>query len=292
MVSGMSHAFTAYDATDGQTLNQKRPYNMRNLKDRIKSMLRPDTRLYAFLSFLRNYPRNRYLPREILGVDGVLTAFSKDNPEAVFIQVGSNDGISGDPLHEIVVNARWTGVMVEPVPFLFEQLRANYRGQTDRISFSNTAIGQADGSRKTLFVIDSKHKGKVPDWYFQLNTFERNVLYHHDIPNIDDYISEIEVDVVSLDELLLRYRIESLDLLHIDTEGFDFEVLKTLDLTKTKPHIILIEYKHLTEETRIQLLGHLRLNGYKALRCRNDILAMDRETSRRYMAHVRFRKLF
>jgi FkbM family methyltransferase len=266
---------------------------MKNLKDWIKSMLRPDTRLYAFLSFLRNYPGNRYLPREIIAVDAVLTAFSKDNPEAVFVQVGSNDGISGDPLHEVVVRTRWTGVMVEPVPFLFEQLKVNYRGQTDRISFSNTAIGhQADGSRKTLFVIDSKHKGSVPEWYFQLNTFERSVLYHHDIPNIDDYISEIEVDVLSLDELLLRHRIGSLDLLHIDTEGFDFEVLKTMDLSKAKPRIILIEYKHLSRETRIQLLRHLRSNGYSVLRCKNDFLAMDRATSRKYISEIRFSKLF
>lgn len=265
---------------------------MKNLKDSIKRILRPDTRLYAFLSFLRNYPRNSYLPREIVAVDGVLSAFSKDNPGAVFVQVGSNDGISGDPLHEIVVHTRWTGVMVEPVPFLFEQLKANYLGQADRITFSNTAIGHDGERRKTLFVIDSRHRGTVPDWYFQLNTFERSVLYHHDIPNIDDYISEIEVDVLSLDELLLRNRIVSLDLLHIDTEGFDFEVLKTLDLSKAKPRIILIEYKHLSKETRIQLLHHLKSNGYRVLRCNNDFLAMDAATARKYTSQVSFRKLF
>jgi len=56
-----------------------------------------------------------------------LKEFTRDLKEIAFLQIGSNDGIGGDPLREFIVgSANWHGVFVEPVPQMFAQLRRNY----------------------------------------------------------------------------------------------------------------------------------------------------------------------
>ncbi len=46
---------------------------------------------------------------------------------------------------------------------------------------------------------------------------------------------------MTLQQLLDRHQIEHLDLLQIDAEGYDFEILQTLDFSKTKPTFINYE---------------------------------------------------
>src|SRR6266481_6003650 len=43
-----------------------------------------------------------------------------------FIQIGANDGVSNDPLYKFVIEYGWAGILVEPLPQVFEVLRRNY----------------------------------------------------------------------------------------------------------------------------------------------------------------------
>ncbi|MBK7697246.1 MAG: FkbM family methyltransferase [Saprospiraceae bacterium] len=45
----------------------------------------------------------------------------------------------------------------------------------------------------------------------------------------------------------------SIDLLHIDTEGYDWEILKQLRLAKYFPRPIIFEHKHLSPSKRMHL---------------------------------------
>ena len=55
-------------------------------------------------------------------------------PEVRFVQIGSNDGKTGDPIYELVSkNQHWKGVLVEPVDFLHRKLKANYSNRRDPI---------------------------------------------------------------------------------------------------------------------------------------------------------------
>src|SRR5580704_6695904 len=60
--------------------------------------------------------------------------------ELTFIEVGANDGEFNDPLREYIVKFQWRGVLIEPQPDVFERLKLNYAGQSDRLSFENVAI--------------------------------------------------------------------------------------------------------------------------------------------------------
>jgi len=66
------------------------------------------------------------------------------------------------------------------------------------------------------------------------------------------------VNSIPLDQLLRRHGLSSLDLLQIDVEGYDYEILKTLDFDQIRPLFINYERVLLAdteEECRQMLVG-------------------------------------
>ena len=59
----------------------------------------------------------------------LVEALSRSGRAVRFVQVGSNDATSDDPLRPYVDAWGWTGVLVEPVPYVYERLRAGEPGE-------------------------------------------------------------------------------------------------------------------------------------------------------------------
>ena len=89
--------------------------------------------------------------------------------------------------------------------------------------------------------------------------------------------------VNTVDNILAVHQIKSLDVIHIDTEGYDYEILKTIDLKQYLPKIILIEYFNLNKENRIKMLGILKANNYKTFRNKQDFMAIHSSVSNNFL---------
>lgn len=76
-----------------------------------------------------------------------------------------------------------------------------------------------------------------------LNTFSYEEAKKKD--GLDNYkiVGELEIQTYQLSEILNEYLKpqQEIDFLNIDVEGFDFQVLKSLDWSANKPFVILIE---------------------------------------------------
>ena len=73
-----------------------------------------------------------------------------------------------------------------------------------------------------------------------------------------------------------RNRVESVDLIHIDTEGFDYKVLSQVDLKRYKPSAILFEHHLLSDQEFLQARKLLRSSGYRQFQYGNDTLAIKK----------------
>jgi methyltransferase FkbM-like protein len=112
-----------------------------------------------------------------------LGEFAATHPSATFVEIGAHDGARSDLLRSFILNRRWTGVMVEPVPYLFDRLRRNYES-LDRVAVENAAISDAD-CRKPFYelrhVRDPEREG-LPSWYDAIGSLSREqVLTHRDL---------------------------------------------------------------------------------------------------------------
>ena len=60
-----------------------------------------------------------------------------------FIEIGANDGKMHDFVFKRVNKQHWRGILVEPVGYYFERLKAHYAGN-DHLILENAAIAEQD----------------------------------------------------------------------------------------------------------------------------------------------------
>jgi FkbM family methyltransferase len=228
-----------------------------------RPLVEPHPRLRAVLSRARRkLPR----PRPTDAIGQIIFEFGRGHPGAFFIQVGSNDGEYLDPLSAEIHARRWRGIMVEPVPYVFERLRANY-GHNRRVILENGAIADVDGSRTLYHLSQAEPGAPLPEWYDKLGSFRRDVIAKHRpaIPDFDRRLVTIDVPCLTFDSLCRKHGVTAVDLVQMDTEGYDFEIVKLIDLDRLRPRLIMYEHLHFDDRTRRACSEHLERHGYEQL---------------------------
>jgi FkbM family methyltransferase len=191
-----------------------------------------------------------------------------------FIQIGSNDGKNGDPLFHFITKYNLPGILIEPIPYIFQRLKTNYRNQKN-LYFENVAITNSSENLKFYRLVESPN---LPTWHNQLGSFKREVIIMHKIyiPDIEKMIVEEEINVMTFNEVMNKYSISQVSLLHIDTEGYDYEILKSIDFNKYSIKTILFENKHLSEKEYRTCIQDLELKGFKKIiRYKFDTICMQ-----------------
>jgi hypothetical protein len=80
---------------------------------------------------------------------------------------------------------------------------------------------------------------------------------------------------VTLPGLLETHDIRWIDLLHIDTEGHDWKILRQLNLDKISPFVIMFENKHFNQEERDEVMFKLG-QKYKIIDLGADYLCVKK----------------
>jgi FkbM family methyltransferase len=190
-----------------------------------------------------------------------------------FVQIGSNDGTNGDPIHELILdNPQWRGLFIEPLAEPFVRLLQTY-GALDRFKFAQIAIADKLGTRAFYFVPREAGEGRsLPIRFDQMGSFNRDHIVKHGAI-LDPLIVETMVHCAPLSYVLSQYRISSVDLIHIDVEGYDYEVLKQIDFESWRPQIVLYESIHLSESDAEKARSLLSSHGFQIIQCGFDTLA-------------------
>lgn len=193
---------------------------------------------------------------------------------ATFVQIGSNDANHGDPLKRFVRTGRWTGLMVEPVPYLFDRLRRNYESFPG-VRLECAAVAEIDGQKEFFYVPQSSDP--LPVWYDQIGSFRLdNVLKHRNlIPDLERRVESMRVPCFRLASLLSRHNIRQADVLHIDAEGYDHEILKQVEFGTFRPRLIIYEHTHLSEKDATMCVSRCDSAGYTCFIDGPDTLAVD-----------------
>ena len=178
------------------------------------------------------------------------------------VQVGGGDGVTEDPVRASILKHRWKGVIAEPNPSTFKRLTESY-SEVDNVTTANVAIATHDG-KATLYCLEEIDH--LPPWATGLASFNLDVLLRHQelIPDVclKDHVVEKEVDCITFTRLLEDYAIKKANFVQIDTEGYDFEVIKMIDFDAVKPDILRYEYVHLNAADQEAAATFLKDRGY------------------------------
>lgn len=245
------------------------------IRKRVKEFLRRN-HLWGLASTIWFFKRNINNP-PLGSIDQILEKYSAWRGDVFFVQIGSHEGADNDPLVRMVKRNNWPGLLVEPMKYLFDRLRSNYSGQHGLI-FENSAISDSDGEKNFYYLKASEEQmSKWPTWYTQLGSFMPEIILRHEcrIPDIKKYIISTKVNCLTFSSLLTKHNIKKVDLICIDTEGFDYKIIKTIDLLSAKPDIIIFEYIHLSDGDYRRCTQYLKRNGFRLFRDSPNIAAVS-----------------
>ena len=115
-----------------------------------------------------------------------------------FVQVGANDGVLDDPLRELIYQHHFPGLLIEPLPDLFERLKTNYAGE-HQLVYENVAILDREGPVEIHRI---RSDADVPGHWHGIASFHRKNLLAQGVP--PQFIEAQSVHGVPLHVLLAR----------------------------------------------------------------------------------------
>jgi FkbM family methyltransferase len=156
--------------------------------------------------------------------DAILYNIFDKKKTGFYVEIGAFDGIKLSNTY-FFESIGWKGILVEPQPVQFAKCREN---RPNSICFE-VAVGKETGPIELNIIADQNYE----TWSF----------VGKDTSHIRDTGFSYKTIMVDKKELnnLMPDNIESIDFISIDVEGFEFEILQTINLKKYLPKVILLE---------------------------------------------------
>lgn len=219
-------------------------------------------------------------------LDKTLKEFINKKKCSSFIQIGANDGFSNDPLYKFIRRYKLQGIYVEPQKEYFKILRNLHKH--DGINVKNGAIGLKNGPQNIYYLNFSNSR-----WATGLTSFNDNQLKQAmktnyikknaraegikiDFDNLDKYISCYEIDTVTFPTLMKENNLEKIDIICIDVEGFESELIPTIDLHFYGVKILIYEHRHLKLKDQNKINQHLDSFDFKSIKCEYDTISIKK----------------
>lgn len=159
-----------------------------------------------------------------------------------FIQIGANDGVMNDPIYQFNIDNKSvvSGFALEPLPDVYMKLVENYR-ESSNIKTFNLAI-HSNESEMILHRVNPKFSDKVPDFARGIASFNQDHWRKTTLVPDENYMEEVKVKCISFADFIKLNSIKIIDLLLLDTEGYDYEILMSIDFNSFRPKIIRFEH--------------------------------------------------
>lgn len=194
-----------------------------------------------------------------------------------FVGATDNDPICSFLKDTVALKTKLKAVLVEPVKEYYDKLKLNYH-DLPGVHFENVAIAQESGPHKFYRLgVDPVAHG-FPSWLAQLGSLkeERMTTMWDNCERSEDckafYLEHrvVEtIDCITSHQLFDRHGIKEIDLLQIDAEGYDYEILRTVDFKKVRPRFINYE-RMLLLNKEPECRAMMRAAGYRLIDFEQD----------------------
>lgn len=197
------------------------------------------------MEFNKNYSlcdsNNKFL-------DNKLDELFEGKNNGFFIELGANNGLLQSNTAFLEKNRNWSGILIEPNTKNLEFCKIN---RPNSICYNYACVSD-DFTDEYIY----GDFGLNPNHYLSLMS-SINGLRLNSNKNI-----MTKVPVSTLTNLLDRQVIPKIDLLSLDVEGYEYSVLKGLNLNKYKPSYMLIEVYNFDFK---KIVDYLKNNNYELI---------------------------
>jgi len=173
--------------------------------------------------------------------------FYNKQKNGFFVEIGASDGIELSNTYLLEKQYNWKGICVEPIPYNYNKLIKN---RPKSICCNNAVYNISD------IVV----KFDIANNYDLLSGISEHIDQHK--IKVDENKTTIEVKTISLNDLLDKYNAPKfIEYLSLDTEGSEYEILKTFNFNKYRFGLIDVEH-NFVEPRRTYIKELLLSNNY------------------------------
>ena len=137
-------------------------------------------------------------------------------------------------------------LLVEPVPYNYAVLKNKF-SENNNISICINAIFSENKKKYFYYVKEGSITKLGKQWASGIGSFDKQHILNHKTKRFqitENDIEKSEIEFITFDNLVDKYKIKSIDDLQIDVEGAEFEILNSIDFQKVKINSIQFESKH------------------------------------------------
>jgi len=177
----------------------------------------------------------------------------KDKTNGTFLEIGADDGVDKSNT-KFFEELGWSGMCIEASPTRFKLLEKNrtcvcenyaVSDSIDKVQFMDIS-GWGKGLSGIVDKYDDQHKQRI----------ESEVLHP-----LNSGRKVVTVNTELLSNLLDKHDIKKIDFCTIDTEGGEYDIIKTIDFDKYNINIIIVENNY--QDTDVNKL--LTAKGYRKI---------------------------
>jgi FkbM family methyltransferase len=163
-----------------------------------------------------------------------------------YIEIGSHDGVTiNNTLY--FENLGWSGLCIEPIPDIYEQLKANRKHAICAAAWKETCHKKFTRIRGYSEMLSGLSESFEEQHKFRIG---------QEVAQYNQEVEEFDVLCLGINRILELQNAENgLDLLSMDIEGGEAEVIKAIDFDKFKPFCIMFENNYNDESIRMFLLS-------------------------------------
>lgn len=185
--------------------------------------------------------------------DKVIEEYFPNKKYGTCIEVGAYDGIKGSNT-KYFDDLGWYSICIEPNPLIYKQLAKNRQ-----FTLNYACVGP--NNLKNQLKIITLRSGIESS----LTALELDNRLIQDYGKDIVHVRPVEVNCITLDEIISVLELKFVDFISIDTEGTELDVLHGLDLTKTRPKLLIIEnnYEDLSIRDYMDKFGYKLDRRYK-----------------------------
>jgi FkbM family methyltransferase len=168
-----------------------------------------------------------------LGQDKFIDEYLNEKQNGFYIEIGAHDGVSCSNTLFFEEFRNWKGICIEPGTEEFEKLSKNRKSINIK-----ACISDYDGESEYTYIegYSMMLSGLSESYNFSHKNRISNEVNHH-----GGKINQIKMPVYRLQSILDEHNIIDVDYCSIDTEGSEFNIVKSIDFEKTNIKIFSIE---------------------------------------------------
>jgi|688.fasta_scaffold427941_1 FkbM family methyltransferase len=232
--------------------------------------------IFGYKLLPKNYIKNKnyLLNFSSLKLEKIIAYLAEKKIINSLVQIGANDGVSHDHLHNIIKKFQLKSLLLEPIKKYFLDLQNNYLN-FDNVKIENSALS-VNNEITFLYMVNPEYSNKYGTISSGISSFYKKHLIRHGIKK--KHIVQEKVNQISFDVLLQKYNFKSFDLLLIDTEGYDCQIVNDffLKIKKIRP-IIIFEWSHIKNSELEDTLYIIIKNNYSFFPIGDDVFCYPSE---------------